>query len=195
MPGALLQVSFKTGQGAVLRGSSNLAERACDLHHHSARGGSLHAYCTLAASAAGHYSHVLLSQRLVLVLVLQMAVLTTMAHPNIVRVFACLTDMKEEAGEALMVWCLVVVPELLGASGISAKCRASLGYVCGTALSVVLLSPSWPTYTWFSWLTKAFTSGWWQPEEACTCLDETLLLLLKVLPAHRCCSSRKPDSN
>ncbi len=31
--------------------------------------------------------------------VTQMAVLTTLSHPNIVRVYACLTDMVEEAGE------------------------------------------------------------------------------------------------
>ena len=29
---------------------------------------------------------------------MEMAVLTTIQHPNIVRVFACLTDLVEEAG-------------------------------------------------------------------------------------------------
>lgn len=39
---------------------------------------------------------------------MEMAVLTTIRHPNVVRVFACLTDMVEEAGGlkhiALCLW-------------------------------------------------------------------------------------------
>lgn len=33
---------------------------------------------------------------------MEMAVLTSIQHPNIVRVFACLTDLVEEAGRMLL---------------------------------------------------------------------------------------------
>jgi hypothetical protein len=40
---------------------------------------------------------------------MEMAVLTSIQHPNIVRVYACLTDLVEEAGEG-MLWAGLGIP-------------------------------------------------------------------------------------
>lgn len=43
--------------------------------------------------------YVTLHERQLLKSAMEMAVLTSIQHPNIVRVYACLTDLVEEAGE------------------------------------------------------------------------------------------------
>jgi hypothetical protein len=43
---------------------------------------------------------------------MEMAVLTSIQHPNIVRVYACLTDLVEEAGEHVL-WACTGVPALV----------------------------------------------------------------------------------
>lgn len=43
--------------------------------------------------------YVTLHERQLMKSAMEMAVLTSIQHPNIVRVYACLTDLVEEAGE------------------------------------------------------------------------------------------------
>eukprot|EP00775_Hariotina_reticulata_P012562 gene12562-12694_t len=80
------------------RQSSSYVE---DLHLHKLLGrggfGVVYAGSWKGSPAAIKIMYISQQERQLMKNAMEMAVLTTMAHPNIVRVFACLTDMKEEA--------------------------------------------------------------------------------------------------
>jgi hypothetical protein len=68
--------------------------------------------------------YVTLHERQLMKSAMEMAVLTSIQHPNIVRVYACLTDLVEEAGEggdlfrpAVKALSALLAVQLLGLSG------------------------------------------------------------------------------
>jgi hypothetical protein len=63
---------------------------------------------------------------------LEMAVLTSVSHPNIIQVYSCFTDMVEDAGETCLCLgtCVCVCWGVVCGEG-NAGCRGDLGYTTG----------------------------------------------------------------
>lgn len=55
--------------------------------------------CLCCSDGCAQVMYVMRHERQLMKSAMEMAVLTSVQHPNIVRVYACLTDLVEEAGE------------------------------------------------------------------------------------------------